>query len=703
MINKTGYKRYKLLLFSVIIIAIFFVINAENKIFAASASVDISTGTATQGENIVVTVTINADSNIGAYDFFLEYDPDILEAVSGYAGGGGGRIEVMYWSATASAGKTISIPITFKAKAPGTSAIKYVALNQNNGVIDFDTVENMTVSAKDGSVTVKAPVIASSNKNLSSMTVAAVRADGSTYNVNLTPGFSKDVTTYNLQVEKGVKDLVISAKTEDAKARVTIQWANLDPGDNTTNIIVTAEDGTTKKYTIYTKVPVPETTTPVPEEPIIVDIGGVEHYVEDVNDAVALPEGFETAEYDYNGETIIVGKGLSKDLIVMYLTKGDGSAGNLYIYNETKKTFYQMVNIDMTQKMYTIVEAPEDLLVPAGFTESTLNIGEASFQGWQNSDIEGIYLVYAMNWDGEEGLYFYDNKEKQMIKYFDMSVETGVALDTYNQLLAENQQLKDDIIKLNESNNNSDNHKNNLYKYIAWGCGALAIILFGVIIVLLVKRKNNEDTSDAMEEDTDYAEEGVVQQVSEELEDSKEVNDSEEMDETEEIADREEDESERIEEIEDDIAEEYDDDYMPIIKEKVEFASEYAVEGIIAEQMAESLASEVNEPVETVEGENAGEEENKASKETTEEISEEAKEEIEEKASVIDDEEALEKINEEAPEEMTVEEISEEVPEEENVDKKARVAEILDDENTSINEEDIDLVMDELFDDIFGE
>ena len=112
----------------------------------------------------------------------------------------------------------------------------------------------------------------------------------------------------------------------------------------------------------------------------------------------------------------------------------------------------------MTQKMYTIVEAPEDLLVPAGFTESTISIGEASFQGWQNSDIEGVYLVYAMNWDGEEGLYFYDNKEKQMIKYFDMSVETGVALDSYNQLLAENEKLKDDIIKLNESNNNSDNN-----------------------------------------------------------------------------------------------------------------------------------------------------------------------------------------------------------------------------------------------------
>ena len=487
------------------VLALFIMMGRDNIVYAASATVNISSSTVTQGQEVKITVTISADANIGAYNFYLEYDASVLEAVSGFEGGGGGRIQLIYdVPDEASLSKNLTKTVKFKAIAPGTSDIKYVCINADDGVIDYDTIENMSVTAKNGTVKVNAPVVASKNNNLSSMTIAAVRADGSSYNVSLSPAFSKDVTKYNISVEAGVKELVVSAKTEDAKAKMNVQWANLDPGENTTKVIVTAENGSKKEYIIYTKVPMPETTTPAPVEPIIAIVDGVDHFVENINDAVTLPEGFEAVEYDYNGKTVVAGKGLVKDLTIMYLTSGTGEAGKLYIYDEVNKSFYPMVNVAMSQKLYTIVNAPEGLVIPEGFKESVVTIGDIEFDGWQTDDLEGIYLVYAMNWDGKTGLYYYDAVESQMIKYFEMSVEAGVAVDDYNNLVSENESLKSDIANLQAVDKENDNNEVQMYKYIVYIALAVIVILIGVIILVILKKKKDDaeiedDANDAID------------------------------------------------------------------------------------------------------------------------------------------------------------------------------------------------------------
>ena len=289
----------------IVIMAMFILMGRNNVVYASSATVTISSATVTQGQEFKVNVDISADANIGAYNFYLEYDASVLQAVSGFEGGGGGRIQLIYdVPDSSSISKKLTKTVTFKAIGPGTSAIKYVCISGDDGVIDYDTVDNMSVTPKNGSITVNAPVVASKNNNLSSMSIAAVREDGSSYDVTLSPAFSKDVTKYNISVEQGVTDLVVSAKTEDAKAKINVQWPNLDPGDNTTKVIVTAEDGSKKEYVIYTKVPVEETTPPMPEDPITTVIDGTEYYVGNINDSVTLPEGFESFEYNYNGKTI---------------------------------------------------------------------------------------------------------------------------------------------------------------------------------------------------------------------------------------------------------------------------------------------------------------------------------------------------------------------------------------------------------------
>ena len=735
----------------IVIMAMFILMGRNNVVYASSATVTISSATVTQGQEFKVNVEISADANIGAYNFYLEYDASVLQAVSGFEGGGGGRIQLIYdVPDSSSISKKLTKTITFKAIGPGTSSIKYVCISGDDGVIDYDTVDNMSVTPKNGSITVNAPVVASKNNNLSSMSIAAVREDGSSYDVTLSPAFSKDVTKYNISVEQGVTDLVVSAKTEDAKAKINVQWPNLDPGDNTTKVIVTAEDGSKKEYVIYTKVPVEETTPPMPEDPITTVIDGTEYYVGNINDSVTLPEGFESFEYNYNGKTVVAGKGLVKDIIVMYLTSGTGEAGKLYIYDEAANSFYPMVNITMSQKLYTIVKAPEELVVPVGYNESVITIDGVEFTGWQISELEGIYLVYAMNWEGQAGLYYYDIAESQMMKYFDSSVEVGVELDDYNSLVSENESLKDDIAKLKETN--VDGGKVLLYKYVIFIALFLVVILIGVIIVLVVK-KNKDDADDEEERndaiDSAFAniiskeEAEAAAQVEDDLEENDEENDEESAEETEveetvevsvlpevlpevseeEIAEdieqcEEATEDTEIEENMDEMADLEDvmDEIDDIIEEEFELREALKENS----ETVESEIETVREEIETI----------KEERETIDDISNTLANELklavddivaEEEAEITDDVESSEEV-ESVQETETFEEVEAvEAVEETEVskkkvdkvvskkkstkkkDNKEKVAKILQDEHTSIKEDELDLVIDELFDDLFGE
>ena len=70
-------------------------------------------------------------------------------------------------------------------------------------------------------------------------------------NYKLTPEFDADVTKYSVEVPKNVDKLEISGITQDENAKVEITGNdNLKVGNNIVKVTVTAEDGTTRIYTI---------------------------------------------------------------------------------------------------------------------------------------------------------------------------------------------------------------------------------------------------------------------------------------------------------------------------------------------------------------------------------------------------------------------------------------------------------------------
>lgn len=67
----------------------------------------------------------------------------------------------------------------------------------------------------------------------------------------LKPEFDKETTNYKLTVGKDVESLKIDAVAEDEKSKVTISGnEKLETGENTVKVLVTAEDGTVRTYTI---------------------------------------------------------------------------------------------------------------------------------------------------------------------------------------------------------------------------------------------------------------------------------------------------------------------------------------------------------------------------------------------------------------------------------------------------------------------
>lgn len=109
-----------------------------------------------------------------------------------------------------------------------------------------DNTITVTVTAEDGQSTgqyiIKVNREGSSNNDLSSLEVEGYDLD---------PVFDKDETSYSITVPSDVDSITVNADAEDDNATVEITGNdNLQSGENTVTVKVTAENGDEKEYTI---------------------------------------------------------------------------------------------------------------------------------------------------------------------------------------------------------------------------------------------------------------------------------------------------------------------------------------------------------------------------------------------------------------------------------------------------------------------
>lgn len=366
-----------------------------------TARISIGSASGTVGDTVTVTLTVSASNSIDAAAIPVSYDNSVIKPV----GSGNSGIVSFALLDAAAYGATESISMKFEIIAAGTTTLSVagdakVSVNGERAAIQ---------SSSSGTVTGKAPVSYSSDNTLSSLQISQG---------TLSPAFSPEITTYNASVDSDVEELVVSAVANDSNAKVSVSGRKMDPGRNTTTITVTAEDGSVKKYIIYTTRAAgsneqetqteAETQTEVQTEQtdnIQVTIDKVQYTVIQDYSEHELPEGYEETEIDYNGGKIIAGKGLKTGLILMYL-ESDNGEGGFYVYDENAKTFSPYNTVDEPQVTFVVLPIPDSVNKPDGYTLTRFTMNGKEVDVLIDADRQ-YCLFYGVSSSGEKGWFSY--------------------------------------------------------------------------------------------------------------------------------------------------------------------------------------------------------------------------------------------------------------------------------------------------------
>ena len=231
-------------IFIILICCVITALCMDTEVFAAQASLTGPT-VVRAGDNIALNLVISAQGSYGiegklSYDNSLVTLQGITSAVSGWKSENNGNTFLAYDDAmTSPLGNNATVlKITFKVNqnvATGTainiSATGIVATNGNSESNLGNAVYTVNVAR---------PL--SGNNSLSSINI-----DG----VNLAPAFNENTLNYDAgEVEYSVNKLNVSAVPKEGTAKVSISGNSLNVGSNTIKIVVTAENGATKTYTV---------------------------------------------------------------------------------------------------------------------------------------------------------------------------------------------------------------------------------------------------------------------------------------------------------------------------------------------------------------------------------------------------------------------------------------------------------------------
>lgn len=375
-------------------------------------------------------------------------------------------------------------------------------MNQFNAIRrkekDMKRIKNllmMTVAVSAMMIAMVFSVSADETTDLSELKVYGVSASGSKTEVPMS--FNTTTYEYNLTVKSDVTSIEIEAKTKDSTSKWIIEKdginTKMDTGMNKTIVAVTSRTGVVQKYTLNTKklTTAEEATYKEPETEenkvtkntatdTSVKVGKSKMKITSSFGSDKIPEGFKKSTQKYKGKKYTAIKGEVKDITAFYLY-GDENEG-FYIYDKDK--FYAMSNIKIKSRMYTIVQPKETDGIVEAYKKKKVTIIDQEVKAWALDEEEGMYLVYAMNWNGDTNLYCYDDNEKCFQRYLtssDANKQSEAAAKAYNKLQKDYNKLVD---------------KYNVLIKILCGLVILIIILVFVVINLALNKKEKKIKND---------------------------------------------------------------------------------------------------------------------------------------------------------------------------------------------------------------
>ena len=378
----------------IIIFAFLMFILNLNTISAASLNVRANNRLVTVGNSVNITVSVSYntqkldDHGVSvAWEYCLNYDSSVFQLTNhGSPCVKGGT----------NAKGTESVTFTFKAKKKGSSNFGL----RDASILDYAAREILT---SKGSVNVstrtQAEIEASYSKNADLRGLSVKGYD-------LTPEFDKNTLKYTLEVENEVDKITIDGTRSDNRSHVSgLGEKELTEGLNKFDIVVTAEKGNKKTYTIE--------VNRKELNPIIVEVAGKKYHIVRKKENLDTPSYYTYEEIEIDGEKIPAFKSDITGFVLVGLKDEEGNI-ELYRYKNNNYELYKQLPTDKS----IIIPLNNDTKIEEYPIKKEIEINKYKVECYVNEEEKDFALVYGMNAsNGIKSWYKYDKKENTFQRY----------------------------------------------------------------------------------------------------------------------------------------------------------------------------------------------------------------------------------------------------------------------------------------------
>lgn len=369
--------------------------------YAAGMSVSAGQSTVSVGRTVAFTITVPAGSE--AWTYSVAYSANLtLES---------GDLAPMGFE-----GDNRTNQLVFRANDTGTGSVwisagSYcVRVEGKDKPDDYDasgsaSVSIVSASTPDDSEPDYTPSTPgkSGNNALSALTVSAG---------TLTPAFDPAVTEYTLSLPQGTEKLTLTATPSDSNATVQGDGElTLQEGENTLPLVVTAENGDTKTYTVTAKVAQAPT--------LFLSFSGAKLGVVKDVEGVTPPTGFTAAEpVSQGGDTLPLWVDANGKHTLVYLVDEKGVAG-FYLYSRTEGVLSPYLPLVYGGATYIYTGIPSEKASVPGLKAATVEAFSQTLSGWRYEDaaLSDFLVLYLMDDGGQYGYYTYDSKNATLQRF----------------------------------------------------------------------------------------------------------------------------------------------------------------------------------------------------------------------------------------------------------------------------------------------
>ena len=384
----------------------------------ATLEIKVSSGNTEVGSSVTFKLIATGDGPYSDYQGTISYDSNLLQ-LSGISIG---DYSNQYFSAS---GSNFT---DFHANIPNGSVLIYakftcIAAGSTSVSCSLDNLADINgtsipTSGTSTSITITTPVALSGNADLASLAISPG---------TLSPVFAAGTQSYSASVNAEQSKITVSALPADGKSKVTLNGVqnSLAAGSNTVKVTVTAENGTTKVYTITVTRATGPTPTPAPT-PIplpLMKYNNSDYTILTAGASDGIPEGFTAATAKYLSVDIPVlqktlGEAADASVMTLVLLTNDAKTA-YFVYDAATQTCYPYQLISSAVFSFQIMDKSAVTSVPEGYEAFDFTYLDSVVTAYRliSDPKNPQVLLNLMDGSGISAFYYYDTQSEMLMPY----------------------------------------------------------------------------------------------------------------------------------------------------------------------------------------------------------------------------------------------------------------------------------------------